>query len=108
MVNARQWQSLNPLHQFKKLPTDVVRTLDKKNLTFDRLYDLDAHQLGEMIRLPKMGKPLYKFIRQVFTVILLPNLICKIFKDPKAGHDNVNPANYPVNITRGTYRHPRL
>uniref|UniRef100_A0A914KQ90 RNA helicase n=3 Tax=Meloidogyne TaxID=189290 RepID=A0A914KQ90_MELIC len=76
MVNARQWQSLNPLHQFKKLPTEVVRTLDKKNLPFDRLYDLDVHQLGELLRVPKMGKPLYKFIRQIpkldMTTLILP------------------------------------
>lgn len=65
MVNARQWQSLNPLHQFKKLPVEVVRSLDKKNYSFDRLHDLDSHQLGELVRMPKMGKPLYKFIRQV-------------------------------------------
>ena len=65
MVNARQWQSLSPLHQFKKIPQEIVRSIDKKNLPFDRLYDLDAHQLGELVRVPKMGKPLYKFIRQV-------------------------------------------
>lgn len=65
MVNTRQWQSLNPLHQFKKIPQDVVKVLDNKNLTFDRLYDLDSHQLGELIKMPKMGKPLHKFIRQV-------------------------------------------
>uniref|UniRef100_A0A914ZDG7 U5 small nuclear ribonucleoprotein 200 kDa helicase n=1 Tax=Panagrolaimus superbus TaxID=310955 RepID=A0A914ZDG7_9BILA len=65
MVNTRQWQSLNPLHQFKKIPQEVVKVLDNKNLTFDRLYDLDSHQLGELIKMPKMGKPLHKFIRQV-------------------------------------------
>uniref|UniRef100_A0A7E4UNZ2 U5 small nuclear ribonucleoprotein 200 kDa helicase n=1 Tax=Panagrellus redivivus TaxID=6233 RepID=A0A7E4UNZ2_PANRE len=65
MVNTRQWQSLNPLHQFKKIPQDLVKVLDNKNITFDRLYDLDAHQLGELIKIPKMGKPLHKFIRQV-------------------------------------------
>ena len=64
MVTARQWQSLNPLHQFKKIPAEVVRSIDKKNISFDRLYDLDQHQLGELIKMPKMGKPLYKFIRQ--------------------------------------------
>ncbi|PAV56692.1 hypothetical protein WR25_04976 isoform F [Diploscapter pachys] len=64
MVTARQWQSLNPLHQFKKIPAEVVRSIDKKNISFDRLYDLDQHQLGDLIKMPKMGKPLYKFIRQ--------------------------------------------
>ena len=65
MVNARQWQSLSPLHQFKKIPQKILRSIDKKNLSFDHLYDLDAHQLGELGRVLKMGKPLYKFIRQV-------------------------------------------
>ena len=76
MVNARQWQSLNPLHQFKKLPIDVVRSLDKKNVPFDRLYDYNEHQLGDLIRVPKMGKPLYKLIRQIpkldMTTLILP------------------------------------
>ncbi|TKR82799.1 hypothetical protein L596_016478 [Steinernema carpocapsae] len=58
MVNMRQWQSLNPLHQFDKIPTEVVHSIDKKNMPFDRLYDLDEQELGELIRLPKMGKPL--------------------------------------------------
>ncbi|VDO26060.1 unnamed protein product [Onchocerca flexuosa] len=43
----------------------VVRSIDKKNLSFERLYDLDQHQLGELVKMPKMGKPLYKFIRQL-------------------------------------------
>ncbi|KAI6238035.1 hypothetical protein M3Y99_00730500 [Aphelenchoides fujianensis] len=76
MVNARQWQSLNPLHQFKKLPTDAVRSLDKKNIPFDRLYDYNEYQLGELIRVPKLGRPLYKFIRQIpkldMTTLILP------------------------------------
>lgn len=64
MVTQRQWGSLNPLHQFKKIPSEVVRSIDKKSYSFDRLYDLDQHQLGDLIKMPKMGKPLYKFIRQ--------------------------------------------
>lgn len=38
--------------------------LEKKDLTFDRLFDLNPHQLGELIRVPKLGKPLYKAIHQ--------------------------------------------
>ena len=76
MVNARQWQSLTPLQQFRKLPDEVIKALNKKNYSFERLYDLDAHQLGELVRMPKMGKPLYKFVRQIpkldMTVTVLP------------------------------------
>ncbi|CAD5210662.1 unnamed protein product [Bursaphelenchus okinawaensis] len=76
MVNARQWQSLNPLHQFTKIPKDIVRTLDKKNIPFDRLYDYNEHQLGDLVRAAKLGKPLYKLIRQIpkldLQVLVLP------------------------------------
>ncbi|KAI1727001.1 sec63 brl domain-containing protein [Ditylenchus destructor] len=76
MVNARQWQSLNPLHQFPKIPAEVLRKLDQKNYSFERLYDLDAHQLGELVRVPKMGRSLYKLIRQIpkldMTTLILP------------------------------------
>lgn len=93
MVNARQWQSLNPLHQFKKIPQEVVRSLDKKNYSFERLYDLDAHQLGELIRNSKMGKPLYKFMRQVIL-----NFVIIYFIDSKIGYDNFNFTNYSFNV----------
>uniref|UniRef100_A0A914R3I4 SEC63 domain-containing protein n=1 Tax=Parascaris equorum TaxID=6256 RepID=A0A914R3I4_PAREQ len=43
----------------------VVRSIDKKNYAFERLYDLDQHQLGELVKMPKIGKALYKFIRQL-------------------------------------------
>uniref|UniRef100_A0A914URZ7 U5 small nuclear ribonucleoprotein 200 kDa helicase n=1 Tax=Plectus sambesii TaxID=2011161 RepID=A0A914URZ7_9BILA len=64
MVTSRQWQSMNPLRQFKKIPQDVIKNIEKKNFAFERLYDLDQNQLGELIRMPKMGKPLHKYIRQ--------------------------------------------
>ncbi len=65
MISVRQWQSLNALHQFPKIPKEVVRTLDKKSFTLRQLRDFDANQLGELVRSPKMGKTLYKAIRKV-------------------------------------------
>jgi pre-mRNA-splicing helicase BRR2 len=81
MVGARQWQSMNPLRQFKKIPGEVIKSIEKKNFTFERLYDLDANQLGELIRMPKMGKPLHKYIRQVNLLFLW--LILLLFQFPK-------------------------
>uniref|UniRef100_A0A0N5BBZ1 U5 small nuclear ribonucleoprotein 200 kDa helicase n=1 Tax=Strongyloides papillosus TaxID=174720 RepID=A0A0N5BBZ1_STREA len=65
MVMQRQWQSLNPLHQFKRIPTEIIRNIDKRNYSFERLYDLDYYQLGELVKQPKIGKSLYKYIRMV-------------------------------------------
>lgn len=54
-----------PLRQFKKIPEEVVKKIEKKNFPFERLYDLGPNELGELIRMPKMGKPLHKYIHQV-------------------------------------------
>ena len=40
MVDRRMWQSMCPLRQFKKIPVDVVKKIEKKNFPFERLYDL--------------------------------------------------------------------
>lgn len=55
MIEHRCWLGMTPLRQFKRLPEEVIRKIEKKNLPFDRLFDLGAHELGEMIRLPKLG-----------------------------------------------------
>ncbi|KAF5400264.1 U5 small nuclear ribonucleoprotein helicase [Paragonimus heterotremus] len=65
MVERRMWESMCPLRQFKKLPEDVIRKLEKKSIPFDRLYDMNHHELGELVRMPKLGKPLHKYLHQL-------------------------------------------
>ena len=62
MVDRRSWLSLSPLRQFKGIPEDVIRKLEKKDLPFERLYDLNPHEIGELIRTPKLGKAIHKVI----------------------------------------------
>lgn len=38
--------------------------IEKKDLPWDRWYDLSSQELGELIRLPKMGKLLHKLVHQ--------------------------------------------
>ncbi|BFY98347.1 hypothetical protein BsWGS_01387 [Bradybaena similaris] len=64
MVDKRMWQSMTPLRQFRKIPEQVIKKIEKKNLPFERLYDLNHNEIGELLRLPKMGKPIHKYIRQ--------------------------------------------
>ena len=71
-----------PLRQFKKIPEEVIRKIEKKNISWDRFYDLDAHEigkqrelilllkpasfvLGELVRAPKVGKTIYKYIHHI-------------------------------------------
>jgi pre-mRNA-splicing helicase BRR2 len=65
MVDRRMWQSMCPLRQFRKIPEEVIKKIEKKNFPFDRMYDLGANELGELIRMPKMGKPLHRYVHQV-------------------------------------------
>ena len=55
---------MTPLRQFKKLPEDVVCKIEKKDFAWERLYDLSHNEIAELIRMPKMGKTIHKFIHQ--------------------------------------------
>ncbi|OXB69903.1 UNVERIFIED_CONTAM: hypothetical protein H355_000249, partial [Colinus virginianus] len=46
MIDKRMWQSMCPLRQFKKLPEEVVKKIEKKNFPFERLYDLNHNEIG--------------------------------------------------------------
>ncbi|KAF0300038.1 putative U5 small nuclear ribonucleoprotein helicase [Amphibalanus amphitrite] len=64
MADKRMWQSMSPLRQFKKIPDEVVRKIEKKSFPFERLYDLGPSEIGELIRAPKMGKLIHKYVHQ--------------------------------------------
>nr|XP_026654980.1 U5 small nuclear ribonucleoprotein 200 kDa helicase-like [Zonotrichia albicollis] len=50
MIDKRMWQSMCPLRQFKKLPEEVVKKIEKKNFPFERLYDLNHNEIGAGMR----------------------------------------------------------
>ncbi|GMY20968.1 DExH-box ATP-dependent RNA helicase DExH12-like [Fagus crenata] len=64
MVNRRMWSVQTPLRQFHGIPNDILMKLEKKDLAWDRYYDLSSQEIGELIRIPKMGRVLHKFIHQ--------------------------------------------
>ncbi|XP_042508721.1 DExH-box ATP-dependent RNA helicase DExH12-like [Macadamia integrifolia] len=64
MVNKRIWSVQTPLRQFNGIPNEILMKLEKKDLAWERFYDLSAQEIGELIRYPKMGRPLHKFIHQ--------------------------------------------
>lgn len=65
MVDKRMWSVQTPLRQFPGIPNEILMKLEKKDLSWERYYDLSVQQLGELIRFPKMGKPLYTCIHQL-------------------------------------------
>lgn len=64
MIDRRMWQSMSPLRQFRKMPEEIVKKIEKKNFPWERLYDLEPNEIGELIRAPKLGKTIHKFIHQ--------------------------------------------
>ncbi|XP_030842191.1 U5 small nuclear ribonucleoprotein 200 kDa helicase isoform X2 [Strongylocentrotus purpuratus] len=62
MIDKRMWQSMSPLRQFRKIPEEVVRKIEKKNFPWERFFDLGPNELGEFIRMPKMGKTIHRYI----------------------------------------------
>ncbi|CAN0921129.1 DExH-box ATP-dependent RNA helicase DExH12 [Linum grandiflorum] len=64
MVNKKMWSVQTPLRQFNGIQKDVLMKLEKKDMSWERYYDLTSQEIGELIRLPKMGRVLHKFIHQ--------------------------------------------
>ncbi|KAK2163706.1 hypothetical protein LSH36_75g12085 [Paralvinella palmiformis] len=64
MIDKRMWQSMSPLRQFKKIPEEIVKKLEKKYFPWERLYDLNHTEIGELVRVPKVGKTIHKYVHQ--------------------------------------------
>lgn len=64
MIDRRMWQSMSPLRQFRKMPEEIIKKIEKKNFPWERLYDLNPNEIGELIRVPKLGKTVHKYVHQ--------------------------------------------
>ncbi|KAL2915246.1 Pre-mRNA-splicing helicase BRR2 [Polyrhizophydium stewartii] len=76
MVDKRIWLSMSPLRQFRALPVDIIRRLERKDIPWDRYNDLGPQELGELVGVPKAGKSIHKFVHQ------LPRLVLRAHVQP--------------------------
>lgn len=65
MVDKRIWSVQTPLRQFHGIPNEILMKLEKKDLAWERYYDLSSQEIGELIRYPKMGRTVHKCIHQL-------------------------------------------
>ncbi|GJN18769.1 hypothetical protein PR202_gb05967 [Eleusine coracana subsp. coracana] len=65
MVDKQMWSVQTPLRQFPGIPKEILMKLEKKELAWERYYDLSSQEIGELIRFPKMGRQLHKCIHQL-------------------------------------------
>ncbi|KAL5221729.1 hypothetical protein ABZP36_026442 [Zizania latifolia] len=65
MIDKQMWNVQTPLRQFPGIPKEILMKLEKKELAWERYYDLTSQEIGELIRYPKMGRQLHKCIHQL-------------------------------------------
>ncbi|KAM0836389.1 hypothetical protein ACQ4PT_062371 [Festuca glaucescens] len=65
MIDKQMWSVQTPLRQFPGIPKEILMKLEKKELAWERYYDLSSQEIGELIRFPKMGKQLHRCIHQL-------------------------------------------
>jgi pre-mRNA-splicing helicase BRR2 len=50
------WSTQSPLRQLEHdIPDEVISKLENKDIIWERLYDLNPSELGDLIKLPKLG-----------------------------------------------------
>ena len=65
MIDKRMWSCMTPLRQFKGIPEEILRRIEKKEqMTWEHFYNMTPQQIGDLIKFNKLGKVLHKFIHQ--------------------------------------------
>ncbi|GJZ43702.1 U5 small nuclear ribonucleoprotein 200 kDa helicase, partial [Tanacetum coccineum] len=59
-ITQRIWSVQTPLRQFHGINNDILMKLEKKDLAWERYYDLSSQELGELVRAPKLGRNLHR------------------------------------------------
>ncbi|KAG0180469.1 DEIH-box ATPase [Apophysomyces sp. BC1034] len=64
MVEKRAWLSMSPLRQFKAMPADLVKRLERKEFPWERYFDLSTQELGELVGQTQAGRTLHRYVHQ--------------------------------------------
>ncbi|KAM0747473.1 Sec63-domain-containing protein [Meredithblackwellia eburnea MCA 4105] len=66
MVEKRMWGTMTPLRQFKGVPLDIIRRLERKEFPWYRYFDLEPAELAELIGSgdPKAGRLIHRLVHQ--------------------------------------------
>ena len=75
MVEHRQWLSHSPLRQLQQIPSELIRRIERKDFPFERLFDLNPAELGELIRSPKQGKLLFDALNNFPRLSMVANIL---------------------------------
>ena len=56
LLELQMWETDSPLKQFGFFGNDILGKLEAKNLSVEKLREMDHREIGAMIRNPKYGK----------------------------------------------------
>ena len=65
IVELRMWPIQTVLRQFRSVPDDVCRKIERKGLSNEELSLLSASELGEIVRSPKLGNWIHSLLQQI-------------------------------------------
>lgn len=49
MLELQQWDHMSPMRQFCCLPQDIISKIEDRNLSMEKLRDMDEKEIGEEI-----------------------------------------------------------
>ncbi len=71
MVDRRMWRSQSPLRQFGGgIMDDILVRLERRDFPWERMWDLNSQEIGELIRVPLKGKDVHRLVHMFPTLRL--------------------------------------
>ncbi len=62
MIDRKMWGTQSPLRQFKDIPEEIIKKMERKDFPMERLYDLNSQEIGDLIGLASMGKAVHRHV----------------------------------------------
>ncbi|EPS38856.1 hypothetical protein H072_7384 [Dactylellina haptotyla CBS 200.50] len=63
-VEKRMWPTMTPLRQFPDCPPDVIRKLEKMDIPWNRMFDMEVPELGELVGSSVNGRIIHGLLRK--------------------------------------------
>jgi hypothetical protein len=64
MMERRMWDFQHALRQFPNISNEILFKLESRNADLDRLMDMNASEIGQIVGHPKMGKMVEKMVKE--------------------------------------------
>ncbi|KAF3932488.1 hypothetical protein ABW19_dt0207759 [Dactylella cylindrospora] len=63
-VEKRMWPTMTPLRQFPDAPGDVIRKLEKMDIPWNRMFDMEVPELGELVGNSAYGRHIHQLLQK--------------------------------------------